>query len=331
VELYPPKPPQQRRHLISVADLDRDDVERILQTAEGFEAVMHRDLKKVPTLRGRTVMTVFFEASTRTSSSFELAAKRLSADVVSLKASGSSVDKGESLRDTVQTLSAYDPDVIVIRHPSVGAAARVTEATDAHVVNAGDGCHQHPTQCLLDLYTMKAAKGTLDGLHVAIVGDVTHSRVARSNIQGLLLMGARVTLVGPPTLIPRDVQRLGVEVSHDIGAIAAADVVYVLRMQKERMAPGAAYVPSLREYTALWGVTSARVRPSQLVMHPGPMNRGVEIAADVADGPNSKVIGQVRAGLVVRMAVLYDLLAGPGPAGARSAPRPLAIATQEVA
>jgi aspartate carbamoyltransferase catalytic subunit len=331
VELYPPKPPQQRRHLISVADLDRDDVERILQTAEGFEAVMHRDLKKVPTLRGRTVMTVFFEASTRTSSSFELAAKRLSADVVSLKASGSSVDKGESLRDTVQTLSAYDPDVIVIRHPSVGAAARVTEATDAHVVNAGDGCHQHPTQCLLDLYTMKAAKGTLDGLHVAIVGDVTHSRVARSNIQGLLLMGARVTLVGPPTLIPRDVQRLGVEVSHDIGAIAAADVVYVLRMQKERMAPGAAYVPSLREYTALWGVTSARVRPSQLVMHPGPMNRGVEIAADVADGPNSKVIDQVRAGLVVRMAVLYDLLAGPGPAGARSAPRPLAIATQEVA
>ena len=331
MELYPPKPPQQRRHLISVADLDRDDVERILQTAQGFEAVMHRDLKKVPTLRGRTVMTVFFEASTRTSSSFELAAKRLSADVVSLKASGSSVDKGESLRDTVQTLSAYDPDVIVIRHSSVGAAARVTEATDAHVVNAGDGCHQHPTQCLLDLYTMKAAKGSLAGLHVAIVGDVTHSRVARSNIQGLLLMGARVTLVGPPTLIPREVQSLGVEVSHDIGAIAAADVVYVLRMQKERMAPGAAYVPSLREYTALWGVTSARVRPSQLVMHPGPMNRGVEIAADVADGPSSKVIDQVRAGLVVRMAVLYDLLAGPGPAGARSAPRPLAIATQEVA
>ncbi|HXD68953.1 MAG TPA: aspartate carbamoyltransferase catalytic subunit [Gaiellales bacterium] len=330
MELYPPKPPQQRRHLISVADLDRDDVERILQTAEGFEAVMHRDLKKVPTLRGRTVMTVFFEASTRTSSSFELAAKRLSADVVSLKASGSSVDKGESLRDTVQTLSAYDPDVIVIRHPSVGAAARVTEATEAHVVNAGDGCHQHPTQCLLDLYTMRAAKGTLDGLHVAIVGDVTHSRVARSNIQGLLLMGVRVTLVGPPTLIPRDMASLGVEVSHDIGAITAADVVYVLRMQNERMAPGAAYVPSLREYTALWGVTSARVRPGQLVMHPGPMNRGVEIAADVADGPNSKVIDQVRAGLVVRMAVLYDLLAGPGP-GAKSALRPLAIATQEVA
>jgi aspartate carbamoyltransferase catalytic subunit len=330
VELYPPKPPHDRRHLISVADLDRDDVERILQTAQGFEAVMHRDLKKVPTLRGRTVMTVFFEASTRTSSSFELAAKRLSADVVSLRASGSSVDKGESLRDTVQTLSAYDPDVIVIRHPSVGAAARVTEATAAHVVNAGDGCHQHPTQCLLDLYTMRAARGPLDTLHVAIVGDVAHSRVARSNIQGLLLMGAKVTLVGPPTLIPRDAASLGVEVSHDIGAIAAADVVYVLRMQKERMAAGAAYVPSLREYTALWGVTSARVRPGQLVMHPGPMNRGIEIAADVADGPNSRVADQVRAGLVVRMAVLYDLLAGPGP-GARAALHPVAVAAQEVA
>ena len=331
MELYPPKPPHERRHLISVADLDRDDVERILQTAEGFESVMHRDLKKVPTLRGRTVMTMFFEASTRTSSSFELAAKRLSADVVSLKASGSSVDKGESLRDTVQTLSAYDPDVIVIRHPSVGAAARVTDATAAHVVNAGDGCHQHPTQCLLDLYTMRAARGSLDSLHVAIVGDVAHSRVARSNIQGLLLMGARVTLVGPPTLIPRGATSLGVEVSHDIGAIAAADVVYVLRMQKERMAAGAAYVPSLREYTALWGVTSARVRPGQLVMHPGPMNRGIEIAADVADGPNSKVVDQVRAGLVVRMAVLYDLLAGPGPEGAKAALRPVAVAAQEVA
>ena len=220
----------------------------------------------------------------------------------------------------MQTLSAYDPDVIVIRHAAVGAAARVTQATDAHVVNAGDGCHQHPTQCLLDLYTMRAARGPIDALHVAIVGDISHSRVARSNIQGLLLMGARVTLVGPPTLIPRDATSLGVEVSHDIAAIAAADVVYVLRMQHERMADGEAYVPSLREYSALWGVTSARVRPGQLVMHPGPMNRGVEIAGDVADGPNSGVIDQVRAGLVVRMAVLYDLLAGPGPADARGGP-----------
>jgi aspartate carbamoyltransferase catalytic subunit len=330
VELYPPNRPKARRNLISVADLDRDDIERILATAEGFEAVMHRDLKKVPTLRGRTVMTVFFESSTRTSSSFELAAKRLSADVVSLKAAGSSVDKGESLRDTVQTLSAYDPDVIVIRHAAVGAAARVVEATEAHVVNAGDGCHQHPTQCLLDLYTIRAARGSLDSLHVAIVGDVTHSRVARSNIQGLLMLGARVTLVGPPTLIPRDVQSLGVEVSHDIGDIAAADVVYVLRMQRERMAEGVAFVPSLREYAALWGVTSDRVRPGQLVMHPGPMNRGVEIAGDVADGPSSRIIDQVRAGLVVRMAVLYDLLAGPEPSSGRAALQPVAVG-QEVA
>jgi aspartate carbamoyltransferase catalytic subunit len=335
VELYPPKRPQPRRHLISVAELGRDDVERILTTAESFESVMHRDLKKVPTLRGRTVMTVFFESSTRTSSSFELAAKRLSADVISLKAAGSSVDKGESLRDTVQTLSAYDPDVIVIRHRAVGAAARVTQATAAHVVNAGDGCHQHPTQCLLDLYTMRAARGPLDNLHVAIVGDILHSRVARSNIQGLKLMGAKVTLVGPPTLIPREAQSLGVEVSHDIATIADADVVYVLRMQRERMADGAAYVPSLQEYAALWGVTSARVRPGQLVMHPGPMNRGVEIAGDVADGAGSAIIDQVRAGLVVRMAVLYDLLTGPAPTDARAALRPVPAATvasgQEVA
>jgi aspartate carbamoyltransferase catalytic subunit len=203
-------------------------------------------------------------------------------------------------------------------------------------VNAGDGCHQHPTQCLLDLYTMRAARGPIDALHVAIVGDITHSRVARSNIQGLLLMGARVTLVGPPTLIPRDATSLGVEVSHDISTIADADVVYVLRMQRERMAEGEAYVPSLREYSALWGVTSARVRPGQLVMHPGPMNRGVEIAGDVADGVNSAIIDQVRAGLVVRMAVLYDLLAGPGPADARAGLRPVAAAApvaagQEVA
>ena len=318
MELYPPQTPQPRRHLISVADLDRDDVERILATAESFESVVHRDLKKVPTLRGRTVMTVFFESSTRTSSSFELAAKRLSADVVSLKAAGSSVDKGESLRDTVQTLSAYDPDVIVIRHRAVGAAARVTQATAAHVVNAGDGCHQHPTQCLLDLYTMRAARGPIDALHVAIVGDISHSRVARSNIQGLLLMGARVTLVGPPPLIPRGIEAMGCEVSYEIDAIKAADVVYVLRMQQERMAEGANYVPSLREYTARWGVTPERLRPGQKVMHPGPMNRGVEIDPVVADAADALIEQQVRSGLVVRMAVLYDLLTH-GPAGVQAA------------
>jgi aspartate carbamoyltransferase catalytic subunit len=249
---------------------------------------------------------------------------------MSLKASGSSVDKGESLKDTILTLNAYDPDVIVIRHSQIGAPTLVTQYTDAHVVNAGDGKHQHPTQSLLDLYTMRRELGRIEGLHVAIVGDVAHSRVARSNIQALTLMGARVTLVGPPPLIPRGIAAMGVEVSHDIGAIETADVIYVLRMQRERMLEGANYVPSLREYTALWGVTPERVRPSQLVMHPGPMNRGVEIAPEVADAPNAKIIEQVRSGLVVRMAVLYDLLNEPAPTQHEAALRVVA-AGQEVA
>jgi aspartate carbamoyltransferase catalytic subunit len=332
VELYPPKIPKQRRHLIAVTDLERADIERLLDTAQGFESVMERDVKKVPTLRGRTVMNVFFESSTRTSSSFELAAKRLSADTMSLKASGSSVDKGESLKDTILTLSAYDPDVIVIRHAQVGAPQLVTRYTDAHVVNAGDGKHQHPTQSLLDLYTIKRELGEVDGLHVAIVGDIMHSRVARSNIQALTMMGAHVTLVGPPPLIPRGISAMGVDISHDIGAIADADVIYVLRMQRERMLEGANYVPNLREYAALWGITPERVRSSQLVMHPGPMNRGVEIAPEVADAANSKVIDQVRSGLVVRMAVLYDLLTEPAPAGSEAALRMVTRpAGQEVA
>ncbi len=228
-------------------------------------------MKKLPTLRGRLVVTLFFESSTRTSSSFELAAKRLSADTMSLKATGSSVDKGESLKDTALTLAAYDPDVIVIRHPQIGAPQLVAAATDARIVNAGDGKHQHPTQALLDLYTMRRALGRLEGLHVAIVGDVLHSRVARSLVQALGLVGARVTLVGPPPLIPRGIEAaLGCEVAHDIGAIADADVVYVLRMQRERMQEGANYVPSLREYTARWGVT-AGAAPARAAGHaPGP-------------------------------------------------------------
>jgi aspartate carbamoyltransferase catalytic subunit len=265
-------------------------------------------MKKLPTLRGRTVVNLFFEASTRTSSSFELAAKRLSADVMSVKSSGSSVDKGESLKDTALTLAAYDPDVIVIRHPQIGAPTLVSRVTGAHVVNAGDGKHQHPTQALLDLYTIEQNVGPIEGLHVAIVGDVLHSRVARSNIQALTLMGARVTLVGPPTLIPRGIEAMDCEVSTDIAAIGSADVVYVLRMQRERMEAGENYVPSLREYTARWGVTPARLRPGQKVMHPGPMNRGVEIDPVVADSVDALIETQVRAGLVVRMAVLYDLL-----------------------
>jgi aspartate carbamoyltransferase catalytic subunit len=306
-DLRPPDPPP-RRHLISIADLTRDDVERLLATARSFARSLERELKKLPTLRGRTVVNVFYESSTRTSSSFELAGKRLSADTMSIKAAGSSVDKGESLKDTALTLAAYDPDVIVLRHPQIGAPQLVARVTEAHIVNAGDGKHQHPTQALLDLYTIHEELGRVEGLHVAIVGDVLHSRVARSNIQALVLLGARVTLVAPPPLLPRGIEALGCETSTDIRAIGAADVVYVLRMQQERMQAGASYVPSLREYTALWGVTPERVRPGQKVMHPGPMNRGVEIDPVVADSPESLIETQVRAGLVVRMAVLYDLL-----------------------
>src|SRR5438034_4863520 len=214
-DLLPPGPPP-RRHLISIRDLSRDDVERLLATARGFERSLQRELKKLPTLRGKTVVNVFYESSTRTSSSFELAAKRLSADTMSIKAAGSSVDKGESLKDTALTLGAYDPDVIVIRHPQIGAPHLVARFTGAHVVNAGDGKHQHPTQALLDLYTIRQELGRLDGLHVAIVGDVLHSRVARSLIQAFALVGARCTLVGPPTLIPRGIEAMGCEVSHDI-------------------------------------------------------------------------------------------------------------------
>ena len=302
------------RHLISITDLSRDDVERLLGTAATFARSLEREVKKLPTLRGRTVVNLFFESSTRTSSSFELAAKRLSADTMSIKASGSSVDKGESLKDTAITLGAYDPDVIVIRHPQIGAPHLVARVTDAHVVNAGDGKHQHPTQALLDLYTIRSEFGQIEGLHVAIVGDVLHSRVARSNIQALALMGAHVSLVGPPTLIPRGVDAMGCEISFDIATIRTADVVYVLRMQRERMQEGANYVPSLREYTARWGVTPQRLRPGQKVMHPGPMNRGVEIDPVVADAADALIEQQVRSGLVVRMAVLYDLLThGPVP------------------
>ena len=295
------------KHLISIADLTRDDVERILDTAG---ALAHADerlpTQKLTTLRGRLVLTLFFESSTRTSSSFELAAKRLSADVMSLKAAGSSVAKGESLKDTVLTLAAYEPHAIVVRHPQIGAPELVARYSGAAVVNAGDGKHQHPTQALLDLFTMQEALGSLEGLQVAIVGDVLHSRVARSLVQALALVGAHTTLVGPPTLLPRGIEALGCETSTDIRAIEAADVVYVLRLQRERME--SAYVPSLREYAARWGVTPERLRPGQKVMHPGPINRGVEIDGRVADGPDSLILAQVHSGLAVRMAVLQELL-----------------------
>jgi aspartate carbamoyltransferase catalytic subunit len=305
-DLLPPR--SERRHLLSIGDLTRGDVERLLATARSFSLSQERENKKLPTLRGRLVLNVFYEASTRTSSSFELAAKRLSADTLTLKTAGSSVDKGESLKDTALTLSAYDPDVIVLRHPEAGAARFIADLTAARVVNAGDGKHQHPTQALLDLHTMRETFGRLEGLHVAIVGDVAHSRVARSLVQALQLVGADAILVGPPTLLPVGLA----DTSFEIDAIADADVVYVLRMQRERMLQGANFVPSLREYTARWGITPDRLRPGQKVMHPGPMNRGVEIDARVADCDASLVVDQVRSGLVVRMAVLYDLLtSGP--------------------
>src|SRR5207249_10567100 len=265
-DLLPPREPP-RRHLISIGDLECQDVERLLGTARNFERSLERELKKLPTLRGKTVVNVFYESSTRTSSSFELAAKRLSADTMSIKSTGSSVDKGESLKDTSLTLGAYDPDVIVIRHPQIGAPQLVAHYTGAHIVNAGDGKHHHPTQALLDLYTIQQELGRIEGLHVAIVGDVLHSRVARSDIQALVVGGARVSLVGPPTLIPRGIEAMGCEITSEIGAIAGADVVYVLRMQRERMEAGANYVPSLREYTARWGVTPERLRQGQKVMH----------------------------------------------------------------
>jgi aspartate carbamoyltransferase catalytic subunit len=300
------------RNLLAVSDLDRPDVERLLDTARGLERSLDREVKKLPALRGRLVVNLFYESSTRTLACFELAAKRLSADTMTLRAAGSSVDKGESLRDTASTLAAYDPDVIVVRHPAIGAARLVASATNAHVVNAGDGKHQHPTQALLDLFTIREALGRLDGVTVAIVGDVLHSRVARSLVEALRLVGAEALLVAPPTLLPRGIEELACETTSDIDAIADVDVVYVLRMQSERMQAGAAFVPSLREYTALYGVTPERVRTGQLVMHPGPMNRGVEIDPRVADSGASLVGTQVRSGLVVRMAVLYDLLTSPG-------------------
>jgi aspartate carbamoyltransferase catalytic subunit len=316
--------PGSRRHLLAIGDLARDDVERILDTATSLAGSLEREVKKLPTLRGRTVVNLFYEASTRTLASFELAAKRLSADTMSIRSSGSSVDKGESLKDTALTLAAYEPDVLVVRHPSIGAPHLVARYTEAHVINAGDGMHQHPTQALLDLYAMRDALGRLDGVHVAVVGDVLHSRVARSLVQALALVGARATLVGPPTLLPPGIEALGCSVSTSLDAVADADVVYVLRMQRERMAPGESFVPSLREYTALYGITPERLRPGQLVMHPGPMNRGIEIDPRVADSDAALVVDQVRAGLVVRMAVLYDVLT------VAPAPAPAAVAAEVV-
>ena len=296
------------RHLLSIADLTRDDMERLLDRAAAFAEVSDRDIKKVPALRGRTVLNLFYEASTRTRSSFELAAKRLSADVVNFAASGSSVEKGESLKDTILTLSAHKPDAIVIRTPWAGAAELVSRWTTAAIVNAGDGKHEHPTQALLDVYTLTQRIGALDGASIWIVGDVAHSRVARSNILAFRKMGANVTVVGPPTLIPRGIEALGCEVRYTLDELPGADVVYALRMQRERMTE--AWVPSMREYAAWYQINGRRLGPRQVLMHPGPVNRGVELSGEVVDSPQAVITAQVEAGVVVRMAVLYELLSG---------------------
>jgi aspartate carbamoyltransferase catalytic subunit len=314
------------KHLLSIEQLDRAEIEAILDRADSFAEVGRRDIKKVPTLRGRTVVSLFYESSTRTSSSFELAAKRLSADLVSIKSAGSSVDKGESLKDTIATLSAYDPAAIVIRHPHAGAAQLVAQWSEAAVVNAGDGKHEHPSQALLDVFTLRRKfGGDLEGKRIWIVGDVLHSRVARSNLTAFKAMGAEVTLCGPPTLIPRGIEQLGCEVTHSLDRLEEADVVYALRMQNERMRES--FVPSIREYATHFQIDSRRLGPRQLLMHPGPVNRGVELSGEVIDSPQSLIAEQVASGLVVRMAILYELLAsgGSSPAAGPTTERPTPI------
>jgi aspartate carbamoyltransferase catalytic subunit len=309
------------KHLLSIDDVTAEDIVRILDTAESFREVGTRVIKKVPALRGRTVVNLFYENSTRTRISFELAAKRLSADVINFSTSGSSVSKGESLKDTALTLQAMGADAIVIRHSSSGSPLTLTKWVRGSVLNAGDGTHEHPTQALLDIYTMRERLARLEGLRVAIVGDVLHSRVARSLSHALVKVGAEVTLVGPPTLIPPDAPGWGAQVSYDIESVLPKlDVCYMLRVQRERQRQQ--YFPSVREYARLFGLTSGRVAmlpPEALIMHPGPMNRGVEIESDVADLPNSVIEEQVTNGIAIRMALLYLLLGGASDA------RPLAV------
>ena len=303
-----------KRHLLSVNDLTAADVVRILDTAESFREVGTRVIKKVPALRGRTVVNLFYENSTRTRISFELAAKRLSADVINFTTSGSSVAKGESLKDTARTLQAMGADAIVIRHSSSGAPHQLTRWVSGRVLNAGDGTHEHPTQALLDLYTIRDRLGRFEGLRAAIVGDVLHSRVARSLTFGLVKMGAEVTLVGPPTLIPPEAPQWGAQVSYDLDAVLPKlDVCYLLRVQRERQRQR--FFPSVREYARRYGLTRERVAALPegcLIMHPGPMNRGVEIDSDVADLPRSAIEEQVTNGIAVRMALLYLMLGGAG-------------------
>jgi aspartate carbamoyltransferase catalytic subunit len=304
------RPPDPARHLLAVSDLDRGQIEELLDLTDTFVEVGRRSIPKVPALRGRTVVSLFFEDSTRTRLSFETAAKRLSADTMSFAVSSSSVNKGESVRDTVETIEAMGIDAIIVRHRSSGVPAQIARWTGAAVINAGDGWHQHPTQALLDAYTARSHLGDLDGRRVAIVGDVKHSRVARSDIEIFTALGAEVVLVAPRTLLPPAATAWPVTVSHDLDSVIAdVDVCYLLRMQQERMTE--ALVPTLREYTTHFGLTSVRadrMASHALIMHPGPMNRGVEIASEVADRPNAVITEQVANGVAVRMAVLFMLL-----------------------
>jgi aspartate carbamoyltransferase catalytic subunit len=303
------------RHLLGIEPLEPSHIQTILDTAQGLREVLDRPIKKVPALRGKTVVNLFFEASTRTRSSFEVAEKVLSADSISIAASSSSVQKGETLLDTARNLEAMNPDMIVIRHASSGAPHFLARNCRSSIVNAGDGTHEHPTQALLDALTLRQKKGRLKGLRVAIVGDVLHSRVARSNLWLLSKMGAQAVICGPPTLIPPGLEGLA-SITYDIDeAVEGADAIMMLRVQRERMAGG--FFPSSREYHARFGLNETRLRRAKkdaLVLHPGPMNRGVEIASEVADGPASVILEQVTNGVAVRMAVLYLLLGGSGEA-----------------
>jgi aspartate carbamoyltransferase catalytic subunit len=305
------------KHLLSIGDLTAVDLHRLLDLTDHMVEISHRPIPKVPALRGKNVVSLFFEDSTRTRTSFDTAAKRLSADTMNFAVSSSSVNKGESLRDTIETIAAMGVDAFIVRHKSSGAPLQITQWTNASVVNAGDGWHQHPTQALLDCYTIRTAlnrRDGFDGLRIAIVGDIKHSRVARSDVQAFTALGAHVTLVAPPTLLPHSIDDWPVEVSYDLDPLLAdLDVLYLLRVQRERM--DEALLPSLREYSARYGLTgarAARLAPHALVMHPGPMNRGVEMVADPSELPGSVILQQVTNGVAVRMAVLFDLLGSGG-------------------
>jgi len=303
-----------RKDLIGLDDLSAEEICNVLETARAFKGVGERSLKKVPALRGRTLVNFFVEPSTRTRTSFELAAMRLSADVVNISAGASSLQKGETLKDTALNLQALRADIIVLRHSSAGASRFLADRLGASIINAGDGAHEHPTQGLLDAFTILQKRGKIENLHVAIVGDILFSRVARSNMYALTKLGARITLVGPSTLVPRAFEKLGVHVAHKLDdVLESVDVINVLRIQHERQRKE--YFPGLGEYISLFGLTKqrvARLKPDCLIMHPGPINRGVEIDSDVADGPRSVILDQVTNGLAVRMAVLYLCAGGVG-------------------